>query len=221
MTTNIIETELDIYIWFQQLNDKINLWITDPPYPFNNKNGTGRFSYKDGNDDMYTRLDWPGLSLVFKEMYDASSEGSRAYIFANKDGLIETINRLKSVGWIHRNILVWDKQHFGGGYHWRNQIEYIVYVSKGKPKVYVKGVGNKFNYKRPTKSSVNLAIGYNPIGASCKPLEIWRDIITYGAADDDVIADPFAGSNPMKAALMMNNNLSNKIKTAYTNALKI
>lgn len=216
----IVETDLDIKQWFGQLNDEVDVWITDPPYPFNNQNGTGRFKFEGGTDNMYTRLTWADLDQIYKDMYSKTPTGGRAYVFANRDGLYKTQRGLEKAGWTLRNLLVWDKQHFGGGYHWRNQLEYIVYATKGKPKTYIKGVGNIFNYKRPTKSSANLAIGYNPSGASCKPMEIWRDIIEHGVVDDDIIADPFSGSNPMKAALLTNQTLLNKIKLAYTNALE-
>ena len=217
--SKIVETSLDIDKWFDQLEENIDVWITDPPYPFDNKNGSGRFAYSDGSDNMYTRLTWQDLDKIFLKMYNRTPVGGRAYIFANRDGIFKTQAGLESAGWKFRNLLVWDKQHFGGGYHWRNQLEYIIYVTKGKPKVYVKGRGNVFNYKRPTKSSVHSKIGYNPTGASCKPKEIWEDIISNGAADDDVIADPFSGSNPMKAALKTNSSLLKKIKKAHTNAL--
>jgi len=216
----IVETDLDIYYWLKQLQDQIDVWITDPPYPFNNQNGTGRFAFTGGVDNMYTRLTWADLDAIYTEMFNRTADGGRAYIFANRDGLYRTQTGLESAGWKLRNVLVWNKQHFGGGYHWRNQLEYIVYATKGKPKLYVQGVGNIFNYKRPTKSSTIPAIQYNPSGASCKPMEIWDDIITHGVIDDDIIADPFAGSNPMRAALLTNKALLNKIKLAHTNSLK-
>ena len=150
MAQKIVETSLDIKKWFAQLTDEVDVWITDPPYPFNNQNGTGRFKFSGGTDEMYTRLTWADLDQFFLDMYDKTPVGGRAYVFANRDGLFRTQEGLKAAGWTTRNILVWDKQHFGGGYHWRNQLEYIVYVSKGKPKTYIKGVCNIFNYKRPT-----------------------------------------------------------------------
>ena len=36
----VIKSSLDIEDWFLSLDDNVDLWITDPPYPFNNKNGT-------------------------------------------------------------------------------------------------------------------------------------------------------------------------------------
>ena len=219
MSKKIIETEVDVIQWFAELEEDIDVWITDPPYPFDNKNGSGRFAYVDGEDEMYTRLTWSSLETMYKEMFDRTQMGGRAYVFANRDGMFRTQESLKNAGWTLRNMLIWDKQHFGGGYHWRNQAEYIIYVSKGRPKTYIKKLSNIFNYKRPTKNSAIPAIGYNPKGASCKPIGIWKDIIDYGVIKDDVIADPFSGSNPMRAALLDEPKLLNKIRMAYTNAL--
>ena len=147
MSDKIIETSLDIFDWFdwfERQASKIDIWITDPPYPFDNKNGSGRHLYSEGADGMYTRLGWPDLDTVFERMMSNSSDGARAYVFCNRDGLFETKSRLEKAGWIFRNILIWDKKNMGMGYHWRNKAEFIVYVSRGKPSCYVKGKGNIF-----------------------------------------------------------------------------
>lgn len=204
-------TKLEVDDWFKQLPETIDLWISDPPYPFDNQNGTGRYK------GMYQKFTWQKLNDIFVKMYDKTNEGGRVYIFANRDGLFKTMDGLQKAGFEFLNILIWDKQHFGGGYHWRRQEEYIVYVSKGQPKTYVKGVSNIFNYKRPTKSDAVPSIGYNPVGVSVKPHQIWKDIITHGGCQDDVCADPFAGTDPMRAALLLNPTLASKIKEAYTN----
>lgn len=214
----VISTELEINDWFDQLEEDIDLYITDPPYPFNNKNGSNRFAFVDGEDEMYDRLEWEDLGEVFKKMYETSAVGGRAYVFCNRDGYEKTKKLLVKAGWTFRNKLVWDKINFGGGYHWRNVTEYIVYVTKDRPKVYVKGHSNEFSYKKPGKGAAMPKINYDP--SSCdspKPFEIWRDIILHGGADDDVCADPFAGSNPMRVALLTNQDLMDKIKKAYTN----
>ena len=204
-------TNFEIDDWFSFQSENVDLWITDPPYPFNSQNGTGRYK------GMYKRFDWLSMKSVFLKMYAKTSDGGRAYVFCNRDGLFKTQSLLKSAGFRFLNILIWDKQHFGGGYHWRNQAEYIVYVSKGKPKCYVRGLSNIFNYKRPTKSSIIPGIGYDPSKTSSKPYEIWRDIIEHGSCEGDVIADPFAGTNPLCAALMIEPHLMRKAKDAYTN----
>ena len=203
---------LEINDWFRSINNiNVDLWITDPPYPFASQNGTGRYN------NMYSRFTWKTLEDVFKKMYNRTADGGRAYVFCNRDGLHKTIKGLEDAGFRFLNILIWDKQHFGGGYHWRNQVEYIVYVSKGKPSCYIKGLSNVFNYKKPVKGDAISSINYKPEGTSPKPHFIWTDILTHGSCDDDICADPFSGSNPMRAALLTNPNLLNKIKDAYTN----
>lgn len=212
--SQIIHKSLEIDDWFKQLKTNIDLWITDPPYPFNSQNGTNRF------DGMYTRLDWNSLENVFQKMYDNSASGGRAYVFCNRDGIFKTQIALEKAGWKFRNLLVWDKLHFGGGYHWRNQIEYILYATKEKPNIYIKGAPNLFRYKKPTGKSSIPSINYSVTGTSCKPYQIWSDILNNGALDGDVAADPFAGSNPMRAAILMDQALQNKIKEIHTNTYK-
>lgn len=212
--SQIIHTNLEINSWFDQLNDDINLWITDPPYPFDSQNGTNRY------DGMYKRLDWKDLEDVFKNMYKKTEDGGRAYVFCNRDGIFETQKRLEKVGWTFRNLLVWDKMHFGGGYHWRNQVEYIIYVTKGKPDLYVKGISNIFKYKKPKEKDSVPSINYDVIGVSCKPYKIWSDILDNGACQDDIVADPFAGSNPLRAAIKLSKKLDNKILKIHTNTYK-
>jgi len=211
----ITTTKLDIDDWFNSLTENIDLWVTDPPYPFNSQNGTNRYA------GMYTRFSWKKLDDIFEKMYNRTNDKGRCYVFCNRDGLFKTIAGLERAGFSFLNILIWDKQHFGGGYHWRHQAEYIVYVSKGRPKTYVKGHPNVFNYKKPTKRDANISIGYSPGGTSPKPLQIWSDIIEWGGCEGDVCADPFAGSDPMSAALKTKPHLMKKIKEAYTNVFVV
>jgi len=206
----VVETSLDIKEWFSYIKDKgvkVDLWITDPPYPFDNKNGTNRFLFEDKKDSFYDRMTWNSLSNVFSNMYNESSDGSRAYVFSNKDGIFETQKRLLDAGWIYRNIIVWDKIRMGMGCHWRHRLEYILYFSKGKPLSYVRGKSNILSYKKPLGG-----------GISDKPPEIWEDIMVESSLEGDVCADPFSGSNPMKAALVKNLDLSKKIGKIYTNS---
>lgn len=210
--TTLITTSKEIDDWFSALTDKIDIWVTDPPYPFESQNGTGRYS------GMYNRFDWAKMNDFVINMTIHSSDRSRAYLFCNRDGIFKTLELLTKNGWDFRNLLVWDKKAFGGGYHWRNQLEYIVYATKGECDVYVKNLPNIFSYSKPKKSDINLSIGYNPVGVSCKPHHIWNDILLNGTKQDDIFADPFAGSNPGKAAIELNKTLFSKISKAYTNS---
>ena len=223
--SKIQEDNLEISDWFSKNRKEVNLWITDPPYPFDSQNGTNRYS------GMYDRMSYEQLAQVYESMYDITPEGGRAYVFCNRDGIQSTIdslafkgridtqtgNKVKVPMWKFRNIIVWDKEHFGGGYHWRNQVEYIVYVTKGASDTYIQGAPNIMRYPRPVKADAISEIGYDPSGTSSKPSSIWRDILMHGAVEGDVCADIFAGTNPLKAALFENPELYNKISKAYTN----
>lgn len=219
--SKIVETSLSINDWFANLKHEIDLYITDPPYPFDNRNGAGRFKYIDGEDYMYHRLTWAEMGDVYEKMYDNASDGGRAYVFCNRDGFRKTWDLMEEKGWKVRNVIVWDKVRMGMGYHWRNSVEFILYATKGKPPVYVKGRRNLFQHKKPTKNDAIPSIGYNPEGTSVKPYQIWSEIVEYGAIDGDVVADPFAGSNPLRAALLVEKDLKNKVKLAYTNSFEI
>ncbi len=199
-------TKLEVKDFFNHIKPitKVDLWITDPPYPFENQNGTGRMKFEDGKDDMYARMTYSDLEDSYKEMLDLSNEGGLAYIFTNRDGLFQTKESLDRVGWNFRNLIVWDKTVQGMGYHWRNQVEYIFYVTKGSTKKYVTNHPNIFREKKPS-------------GMSAKPPIIWEEIMNHQLKDGEVVADPFAGSDPLSISLNNNQNLMQKISASYSN----
>ena len=203
----INNSALEIADWFSYVDENIDLWITDPPYPFDNKNGSVRFGYKDGKDSMYPRLTWSDMDDFCKSSYDMSNDGARFYIFCNRDGLRNMWSSIEKAGWRFRNMLVWDKKIIGMGYHWRNQSEYILYASKGKPKSYIKSRGNILSYRKP-----------RGVGQSAKPYQIWSDILNVSLCEGDVCADPFAGSNPFLAAIESDDDLLDNISSVYLNS---
>lgn len=207
--SKIVKTSLEINDWFEFVDDKIDLWITDPPYPFENQNGTNRFNFDSSiqSDTMYSRMSWHDIRSCTEKMFDISNDGSRLYMFSSRDGLGPMLEIIDNSGWKFRNILVWDKKNMGMGYHWRNQIEYIIYASKGKPKSYVKSSSNLFSYKKP-----------RGLGQSAKPVEIWSEILKNSSVDNDVCADPFAGHDPMSSSLENNKSIMGKIKKSYSNS---
>lgn len=199
-------TKLDIKSFFPHLQalTKVDLWILDPPYPFKNQNGTGRMKFEDNKDEMYARMTYSDLEWGYGEMFSNSNSGAGCYVFANRDGLFHTKDSLEKSGWTFRNILVWDKKAPGLGYHWRNQVEYIVYCTKGATKKYVTSLPNIFHEKKPT-------------GLSAKPPKIWETIMERQLKDGEVVCDPFAGSDPLSISLNNNQNLMQKVGSSYSN----
>jgi len=213
----IIKTNLEIKDWFAQLQDKVDMWITDPPYPFENQNGTKRFQHIDGQDLMYSRMTWADLQTIFSDMLKVTNPGGRAYVFCNRDGLFITKELLEKTGWTFRNLIVWDKKNMGMGYHWRNQAEYICYVSNGSVKKYIKDQPNIFSFKKPTDKDALPAISYSPSGISPKPYQIWDKIMVAQLGDGENVADPFAGSDPLSAAILMNPDIQARLGKAFVN----
>ena len=198
----------------------LDVIITDPPYPFDNKNGSGRHGYSDGTDNMYDRLTFKTLSKIYLDIFNLMNPGGRIYIFTNRDGLEDSKRIMIGSGFRYLNTLVWNKIRLGGGYHWRNSVEYIHYFCKPKsPAILVKNASNIFSYPKPTRRNEIPEIEYFPTrNQSAKPSEIWRDIIMYGCQNGDIIADPFAGSDPLAASIYLDKELRHKIGFAYTNS---
>jgi len=197
-------TNLDINDWFKQQKDKVDIWVTDVPYPFRNQNGSGRMKFENGTDSMYNRLTYSDLERCYAEMLKLSNPAASCYIFTDRDGLFETKPAMEKAGWQFRQVIVWDKINQGLGYHWRNQTEYIVYCTNGATKNYVTKVPNIFHEKKPK-------------GLSAKPPIIWQKILEQQAFQDCVVADPFAGSDPLSQVINSNAVLNQKIGKSFSN----
>ena len=102
----------------------------------------------------------------------------------NLVGAIETANLRVN------QMVVWDKQHFGMGWSFRNQHELILAASKGVPRMADRGVGSVLSFPRPTND-------WHP---SPKPVELIRRLIEATTEPDELVVDPFAGSAPIAEA---------------------
>jgi site-specific DNA-methyltransferase (adenine-specific) len=102
----------------------------------------------------------------------------------NLVGALETANLRVN------QMVVWDKQHFGMGWSFRNQHELIAAASKGVPRMADRGVGSVLSYPRPSSD-------WHP---SPKPVELMRRLIVATTEPGELVVDPFAGSAPIAEA---------------------
>lgn len=204
----ITNLEINDFFTLQKTKDRFDLIISDPPYPFDNQNGSNRMKFESGTDNMYNRMTYADLEKCYAEMLALSNPAASCYIFTNRDGLFHTKDSMERVGWTFRNLLVWDKISMGLGYHWRNQAEYIVYCTNGPTKNYVTKLPNIFREKKPR-------------GLSAKPQKIWQTILEQQAFQDCVVCDPFAGSDPLSQVLNNNPILMSKIGASRSNIYPI
>lgn len=89
--------------------------------------------------------------------------------------------------------VIWDKVHFGMGHQFRNQHEFIVVASKGKPRPPARrDVGNVISVPRKRAE-------YHPTE---KPVELIEILINTLSYENEIIADFFIGSGTTAIAAL-------------------
>jgi len=90
--------------------------------------------------------------------------------------------------------LVWEKQVFGLGYHYRAQYEFVLFFEKGKRRLNNLGIPDVLSFKRVHR-------GY----PTEKPVGLFETLIEQSSVEGDIVADPFFGSGAsLVAAKRMN-----------------
>lgn len=175
----IINSSTEIQHVFKEVKPFVDLVVTSPPYfdakvYSNTENQTGyKQTYEEYLED---------IKQTFKGVYKICKPTASLYL--NIDTLIrdgkmlniqfDIINILKNIGWIHRDIIIWDKVKtlpYGKKGQMRNQFEYILFFTKQE--------GNDFIYNidsirtvEPMHWWVQHPEKYSPKGIA--PSNIWE-----------------------------------------------
>lgn len=91
---------------------------------------------------------------------------------------------MESAGYRLRNIIAWDKGHFGCGTGFRPQHELILHLSKRSPRFHSASVGNVIRSKRERDRE-------HP---TQKPVDLIEQLIAVVSPVGGTVVDPFAGS---------------------------
>lgn len=143
----------------------------------------GRFSWFDGDNMTTAGLVWLlRMVCVRAQVVDSGS----IVAFTDWRMVTSLAPAMESAGYRLRNLLVWDKGHFGAGTGFRPRHEMALHLTKQSPKFYSASVGNVIAGKRVWSAERD-----HP---TQKPLEVMADIIRVVAPDGGTVADPFAGS---------------------------
>lgn len=183
-------------------NEHIDLCLIDPPFnsetkmasPFRPNSKTKMseeewFIYNNMSSRGY--ISW--MNRIFKEFYRVLKKGSHLYVFCNWKNIRNTMDILESNFFIQKDVLVWDKEHFGVGFFYRPQTEFIIFASKGKPNtISSKGQANIFRIKRVNK----------PHSIVQKPVELMEKLIRLSSKQGDLVLDSFMGSGSTGVACM-------------------
>lgn len=199
-----------------ELNFKVNMILTDPPYGIDYQSNWGRDGNKlkkIANDD---NLEW--YQEFSDECYKLLEDNSAFYCFTRYDVYPEMYNCLIKSGFKIKNLLVIQKGQKGGNgdlqAQYANDCELVIYANKGRRKFnktqLAKTDGRKgaaeFRTRLPNvwfdteyntypKSTVNVSNQkdelIHPTEKNVKLLEWFLQI---SSNENDIILDPFMGS---------------------------
>lgn len=170
---------------------KVDCIIIDPPYKLTSGGRTTKkniqFNTVDEENLKKGELfNIPKFDDWAKKCYDILKEDTHAYFMTNTKNLYDMLSSLQNVGFKLHEILVWNKgMHTPQQYYLRN-VEFILFMRKGKAKP-INNMG--------TFSLINVnGIKGNKIHPSEKPTELMKVFVSNSTNDGDLVLDCFMGA---------------------------
>lgn len=170
----------------------VDMVLTDPPYGMDltPQRKSGKFyGDKIKNDD---NLLW--VDSFFHELFRVTKNNTGSFVFCNHHCVADFINGAKKAGFDIKNIIVWDKGHFGMGGNWRPVHEMIILITKGRFVCKSKNLRNIISFKKVHHSK--------SIHPTQKPVDLIEHLIIEADYNPDVILDPFMGSGSTGVACL-------------------
>lgn len=164
--------------------------VTDPPYLLvsggNTKGGMkGCFDksvYDNGGQIVTCTITWHDIMQI---CYSVLKPNTHAYIMSNDRNLFKATKAAFSVGFKFHNLLVWDKGTVTPNRWYMHQLEYCLFLFKGKAKpIADMGSKNIFSIRNAEKQSGH---------PTQKPVELLRNWIQNSTKEGELVCDPFAG----------------------------
>jgi site-specific DNA-methyltransferase (adenine-specific) len=176
--------QLDAIEWLrQQAPESIDLIVTDIAYESLEEHravGTTTRLKK----AWFTIFPNDRILELFQSMYRVLKKNAHLYFFCDSTTMFVSKPLGEQAGFKFWKPLVWDKGSIGMGYHYRGQVEYVLFFEKGKrEKLANLGVSDLL----PHKKVLN---GY----PTEKPKDLLNLLISQSSKPGDVVADPFFGS---------------------------
>ena len=180
----------------QDIPDRsIDLILTDPPYGMNltpqRKQGKYR-GVKIKNDNS---LEW--AYEFFKQCFRITRKNTVSMFFCNHHCISEFIGSAKTSGFDIKNLIVWDKGHFGMGGNWRPVHELILICTKGRFVTHSKNLKTILKFKKVHHSKT--------VHPTEKPIDLLEHLITEPDYNPMLVLDPFMGSGSTGVACVNTN----------------
>lgn len=208
----------DAIEWLKTLdNDSVDLIVSDPPYRVTQHGHSGLggiFKTKVGEDKKlngklfeHNEVD---VNDYAGELYRVLKPDSHCYIMTNDRNLQNFLNVFTSIGFNFCKLLIWDKQNKITNQYYMNQVEYILFMYKGRNKqinncgtsnlISVNNVKNK-THNHPTE----------------KPVELMEILIKNSTNEGDLVLDPFVGvgSTPVACQNLKRNFIGCELDKVY------
>ena len=186
----------DCLVGMEKLGDEsVDCIIIDPPFNSETKmaspfrpNSKAKMSEQEWfiYNNMSTRgyLSW--MNRVFKELQRVLKKGSHIYVFCNWKNMRNTMDILEANFFVQKDLITWDKEHFGVGFFYRPQTEFVLFAYKGtKP--------NPLNSKSQA-NIIRLKRLYNAYSLVQKPSELIERLIELSTKEGELVLDCFMGS---------------------------
>lgn len=173
----------------------VDLVLTDPPYGMDLKpqRASAKFHGKKIiNDD---NLSWS--DEFFEQCYRVAKNNTASMFFCSHHCVSEFIASAKKAGYEIKNLLVWDKGHFGMGGNWRPVHELILIATKGRFVTKSKNLRTIVSFKKLHHSKAQ-----HP---TQKPVDLLEHLIVEPDYEPSVILDPFMGSGSTGVACVNTN----------------
>lgn len=170
----------------------VDMILTDPPYGMNltPQRETGKFhGVKIKNDN---NLLW--VDPFFDECFRVTKTNAGSFFFCSHHCIAQFISGARKAGFEVKNILTWDKKHFGMGGNWRPVTEFIILCVKGRFVTKSNNLSNILTFRK-----VHHSRAAHP---TQKPIDLLCHLIEEPDYDPELILDPFMGSGSTGVACM-------------------
>ena len=208
----------DAIEWLKTLdNDSVDLIVTDPPYRVQQHGSSGLsgiFKTKTGDEkELNSKLfqhNEVEVTDYASELFRILKPDNHCYVMTNDYNLKNFLNVFAEVGFHFTKLIVWDKQNKIANPYYMQQVEYILFMSKGRTKqinncgtsnlLSISNIQNK-NNDHPTE----------------KPVELMEILIKNSTKEGDLVLDPFVGvgATPLACQNLNRNFIGCEIDKKY------
>ena len=162
----------------------VDMILTDPPYGMDltpQRSNAKFHGVKIANDN---NLSW--TDSFFKECFRVTKKNTCSMFFCSHTCVAEFIISARSAGYEIKNLIVWDKGHFGMGGNWRPCHELVLICTKGRFVTKSNNLRTIINFKKVHHTKA--------VHPTEKPIDLLEHLIIEPDYDPDIILDPFMGS---------------------------